>query len=458
MKDINFNPIIAGLLGLALLAGMAFVLVHPGPPAATAPGPAATPTIVPTPTITVSIDPLPAKQTGKMQIQARGFAPGETVVVQAVVPPNDPSQSVATAIPGSQPTQVLVQTKAAADGSISASGVYIPEAITSGAHTLALIGQSSGRRAATTLLVRAKSPWMTLGTYSAKPGTTVGLIFGGLAPNARAQLSLEPAPTTPTGAAQDQSKLTPPTTLQQVATDRVGNGSWTNIKLPLVKPGTYTLAATAGDRSTANLVVLALTPTIELSPWSGPPGTQLSINARGFAPGEQVQVFLGQSAQPALSVDADQYGNVWGAGPIRIPYGGNGGALPIRFVGTASAAEVTTPFQLVAPKPWLELTSWSGPPGTPVGFSGGGWAADEPVTVHLGDANGPVVASTQADDYGWLRTGGGTAATGDAQPGGPATTSITFVAVGGSSHAEASAKFSVLNPFVGMPADFPHNP
>ncbi len=41
---------------------------------------------------------------------------------------------------------------------------------------------------------------------------------------------------------------------------------------------------------------------------------------RGFAPGEPVQIFLGQSRAPALTTVADQYGNFWGVGPLRVPY------------------------------------------------------------------------------------------------------------------------------------------
>jgi hypothetical protein len=134
----------------------------------------------------------------------------------------------------------------------------------------------------------------------------------------------------------------------------------------------------------------------------------------------------------------------------------NGGSLPIRIVGQDSGAEVSVAFSVVSTKPWLQLTTYSGPPGSPVGFSGGGWAAGERVSIHQGSDSGPVVAEGTADESGWLQPGASSAATGTAaNPGDDATQMVTFVAVGDQSHGSASATFTVVNPFVGVPPNVP---
>ena len=80
------------------------------------------------------------------------------------------------------------------------------------------------------------------------------------------------APKRADGQSQDVTRLSAPVQLTRVSTDAVGNATWKDVPIPLLKPGTYTLVAQNGDRATADLVVVALTPVVQLSPWSGPPG------------------------------------------------------------------------------------------------------------------------------------------------------------------------------------------
>jgi hypothetical protein len=352
---------------------------------------------------------------------------------------------------------ILTRVSADGTGAITSTKVNLPEALTSGVHTLVATGESSGTHVATLMYVRAKAPWLTPASYSLKAGTILGFVAGGLGASQSVTVSLEPAAKTADGNAQDRSKLSPATTLTHLTTDRVGNTSWANVPIPMVRPGTYSVVAEAGDRATADVVIVPLSPVAELSPWSGPAGASVTLNVRGFASNEPIQVFLGQSNQPTLSLNADQYGNAWGAGPVKIPYDAGAGSLPIRLVGTSSTAEVTAKFTVQSAKPWLELTAYSGPPGTPVSFSGGGWASGERVTFHQGDAGGPIVGESQADGYGYLQLGG-TASAGAGTSTNDTATSITFTAVGDRSRASASASFQVINPFVNVPPELrnPH--
>jgi hypothetical protein len=453
-----FNRLAIIVIAAIVLGGIPIFLLHPtSPTSPSAPGQQAGAS-TPTPAASVAVAPLPAKQSGKVTLTAQGFAPGETVDFRATVQPGNLDHPTATVAPAAV-LHDLQQVRADARGGATAKDVVLPEELVSGAHVLEAIGQSSGRHAALPLLIRAKNPWLTLGNYSVKPGGTVGLIFGGFPPSGQVQLSLEPAPKRADGSAQEISKLSPPVSLTQAPTDAVGNATWKDVPIPLLKPGSYTLVAQNGDRATADFVVVPLSPVVQLSPWSGPPGASVALNARGFAANERIQVFVGQSTTAALDLNADQYGNFWGGGPIRVPVGTNGGSLPIRIVGLASAAEDDVAFTVQNTKPWLELTSWSGPPGAPVGFGGGGWAAGERVTIHQGTTSGPAVAEGQADDQGWLRGNAESAAVGNGNlgPGDATTQTVTFVATGEQSHASASATFTIVNPFAGIPRDLPNN-
>lgn len=384
----------------------------------------------------LSVSPALAQQGGRVSFRAGGFAPGETVIFR-----------VGPAAAGSADVD-LARARADAGGVVATGPITLPDDLYSGTHPLKAIGQSSSRQVTATLDVHAKAPWINVSTNGIKPLENFGLIVGGFQPGESIQVSLEPAPRGPNGESQDPTKLSKPTPLTSLRADLVGNTTWSEVGFPLLRPGSYTLVArgkSSGKKLIENIVVTAFTPTVQLSPWAGPPGTRIQLNVRGFAPGETVRIFLGQDTTAALTTTADRYGNFWGVGPIRVPYDATDGSLTLRLVGAASGAEGSAAFQILAPKPWLDLTTWSGPPGAPVGFSGGGWAADERVAIHLGSASGPVVDEALADDSGWLTAGGATGVPGDAQ------NAVTFVAVGEQSHATASASFKVVNPFDSLP-------
>jgi hypothetical protein len=427
-------------VGLVLLGAIALILLRPFTPRSPAPALRQPET----PPMALSVAPVPAQQGGPVRVSAQGFAPGETVTVR-VVASSSGSASTASG-------RELARIRADPRGVLGARPVTLPDDLYSGTYPLEAVGQTSGRRAQTTLYVHARAPWINVSTYAAKPHEKFGLIVGGFQPRERVQITLEPASHLPTGESQDPTRLSKSVTLLTISTDAVGNAVWTETNLPLLKPGAYTVVArgvTSGKKLTSDLIVQALTPVVELSPWSGPPGTRVQFNARGFSPGEDVKMFLGQASSPSLTVTADRYGNFWGAGPFRIPYGENGGALSLRFVGQQSGAEVAETFNVLSAKPWLNLSAYSGPPGAPVSFSGGGWAAGERVEVHLDSSSGPTVAESQADDYGWLQLGGTGSVPGDARD------TVTFVAVGQQSHATASASFKVVNPFDRLPPNLP---
>ena len=338
----------------------------------------------------------------------------------------------------------LGQASANAQGSIDAIPLTLPDELASGPHAIEAVGQTSGQRSTATLWIRAREPWLVLSTYDVQPLADLGFIGGGFEPQEMVQVSL--ASTT---------SASPAISLVELATDQAGNSEWAQLKLPLVRPGSYAVVL-RGQASALELrrelQITPLKPTAELSPWAGPPGIPLQLNAHGFAPNEAVHVAFGGPSVEAAVLQADAEGNLWGAGPVRVPATALAGPLPVLLTGEQSGAESVPSFTVIEPKPWLELTSWWGAPGAQIGFGGGGWIGGERVTLHIGNDAAPAAADSRADDYGWLHTSGLATVPLDADR------DVTFIAVGEQSHATASAVYKVVFPFDLRPHRTPSSP
>jgi hypothetical protein len=174
----------------------------------------------------------------------------------------------------------------------------------------------------------------------------------------------------------------------------------------------------------------------------------VQVNVRGFAPGERVEISVPGVADATVA-QADEFGNLWGAGPVRIPQTAQAGAVTLNLVGDDSGAVASADFKVLPPKPWLELTNWYGAPGAPVGFGGGGWIAGEKITIHMGSATNPPLEEVTADDGGWLK--------GAAQVYIPLDVmdNVIFVAQGEQSRLISAATFTVVFPFGLHPQPLP---
>jgi len=387
---------------------------------------------------------------------ARGSAPGPLHVDQTPVLPGEEMRLTANGFYPLEPVTVEISTRGASSpfrrlGTVSASvwgglldvPIAVPAGLDSGAHLLRATGQISRRRSSTTLYVRARSPWVTFGTDQAQPRGLLGLIVGGFLPGERVRILIGPPHAASTEHSGSGAPIHP-IAVAVLSTDQAGNSGWEEVRLPRVAPGQYSIIA-QGERShlegRRELTIVPYSPSITLSPWAGPPGTKLQLNARGFEPGERVAVHFGGTARLAAILRADRDGNLWGAGPVRIPFGTAAGSVSVTLVGEDSGARAVALYRVLQPRPWLELTQYWGAPGGSVQFSGGGWAGGERISIHIGSAASPPVAFGQADDYGWLHDAGPVSIPLEARY------QVTFVAVGEESHAVAAATFKVVLPF-----------
>lgn len=391
----------------------------------------------------LGLDPDPVLQGGQVRVSGQGFLPAEPVTIRVA---QQTGGSGAVTVGG---------TEASLQGRVDGAYIALPESLASGVHAVQVVGQISGRQATAVLYVRSSAPWITLGSSEAKPRGKLGLVAGGFAPGERLRVTLDARKNAAAGAPTTQKGPSRSFALATLRTDLVGNTVWSQVKLPLVSPGRYAVVVrglSSGQDLSESLDVTAYQPSVELSPWAGPPGTKVQLNARGFEPGETVRVYVGSTSVPAAAVTADQYGNLWGAGPVRIPYGPPALPVAMKLVGTDSTAQTAAQFRVLTPKPWLELTQYWGAPGGSVEFSGGGWAGGERIAFYIGSTQTSPVAFGRADDYGWLHNAGPATIPTDA------LTQVTFLAVGEDSHSVATATFKIVLPFGIRPSGAPAVP
>jgi hypothetical protein len=375
--------------------------------------------VVRAPAAQLALTPQPAPQSGQVQISGKSFSASEPVTIVA-----DQLQ--------------LATTTTDPNGDFDAVTLTLPDQLQSGPHPIHALGQTSGRDATATLWIRAPQPWLVLDNYDVQQYGDFGFVAGGFQPMDQVRVSLDP-------------KNGQPVQLVTLTTDQAGNAAWTQLKLPALAAGSYAIVL-QGEADSAALTrevhITSLKPTMELSPWAGPPGVPVQFNARGFAPSEHIHASVGTSTDPTV-LQADEYGNLWAAGPIRIPQTAPSGPVDLDVIGDESGASAIATFKVLEPKPWLELTAWSGAPGAPVGFGGGGWIGGEPVGIHLGSATNPIQTVGAADDNGWLKV------TDQVYVPLDAADELILVAVGERSHLVAAATFKIVLPFGLRPAMTP---
>lgn len=162
-------------------------------------------------------------------------------------------------------------------------------------------------------------------------------------------------------------------------------------------PGTYVVAAIGQSSGfIAKYKFLVYTPTLELAPLSGSPGTGAEVSAYGFTGSEQVDIFWNGGSTPVSTVDTNEYGYL-APTTINVPAGTAPGNYIVKAVGRVSHIAITNAFIVIAPSSSLSITS--GPVGAMVNLIGQGYAPGENVQIlwnYAGTGTGTNVANVTA--------------------------------------------------------------
>jgi hypothetical protein len=140
-------------------------------------------------------------------------------------------------------------------------------------------------------------------------------------------------------------------------------------------------------------------PTVHLESYTGKPTRSFAFSGNGFAPGEAVDIYLGdQTAGPLATVSADGQGDITPQS-LTIPSIGPGDYRLV-FVGRASQSPASVGFNIQGFHPWAILDNYYIAPQSGVGFRGEDFVPGERVQVYLNTRLSQPVAEITADANG----------------------------------------------------------
>jgi hypothetical protein len=132
----------------------------------------------------------------------------------------------------------------------------------------------------------------------------------------------------------------------------------------------------------------------------------MGFTGQDFVPGEEIEVYLGRrTGQPLLRLAADGNGQFMVRNAFYLPDLARGDQQ-LLFVGHQSGTEITAKFVVLPFMPSLQLTNYAGRPGTPIAFTGDGWARNETLHAYIGEGH-TELTSFQADPSGAFNAAGG---------------------------------------------------
>jgi hypothetical protein len=281
--------------------------------------------------------------------------------------------SVTVENPQGQTEQSLDDVTISKDGNLDEVSVVLPDSIGRGEHTLHVVGQSSGRTARAKFTVANLTPKITMDTYSVKSNHTFGFSGSGFAPGETVDVRLGGLGGAP---------------LATFPSDAQGNVAGQNVPLPLVQAGDYVVYF-VGEQSqnpvSVGFNIQGFTPWVVLDSYSLAPYSVVGFTGQDFVPGDQVDVYLDrQNGQPLLRVAADGNGQFAIKSAFQLPDATHGDHQ-LLFVGHKSDAHIDAKFVVLPFTPGLQLTNYAGRPGTPIAFTGDGWARNETLHAFAGE-------------------------------------------------------------------------
>ncbi|MBI3979045.1 MAG: hypothetical protein HY331_12750 [Chloroflexi bacterium] len=354
-------------------------------------------------------------------LSGQDWAPDEQVLVYLNAQPGDQAGNAVT------PAAVV---RADGRGRLDAADVlsFPPEAI--GKNTIFLRGQMSGKAVAATLTVEPFAPQLELTEYAGQPNTEVAFVGQGYARREKLTAYL--------GDVQGG---------QRVATfEADDDGSFKKagaFRIPFGTPAGKQSITVVGETSKVPtaivFAVLPMTPSFTLSSYAGRPGDAVSVSGGGFAAGERVRIYVGEQArgQEVASAEVDPKGAFKDAGSFDIPTRTRPGKLKLTAWGEQSRTPVSAEFEVLPPEAWGVLSTYAGPPGTAIQFSGRGYVAGEEVLIYAGDRQSKPVARAKVGADGAFQDAGPYIVPANARE------AVSFILVGRTSEAEAKATFTV---------------
>ena len=331
-------------------------------------------------------------------ISGSGFAPNETVALE-----------LATA------SSTVV---ADATGAFTGGALTVPN-VPAASFELTGTGQSSGAVAVDYFYIDAFYPSASPSAYYLLPGQTLSFNGNGYKPGET--VNITEGPGTPVS-----SFVVPPSATFEEAGGFAIPLDWASTSRELTLTG-----AESSGTSVLTVSIGGFFPSATPSAYYAMPGDSVDFSGAGFAPGETVNLFVGEATTAAKTFVVDATGAYEAAGGYTIPYGTTS-SLNFRLVGQLSKAETTAGISIGQLFPQISPSEYYVHPGAPLTVTGTGFAKGE--TVNLA-ATG-VTGSGVVDAEGALSIGPVTVPFG-------ATESLTLTATGATSGGVATVTITI---------------
>jgi|HubBroStandDraft_1064217.scaffolds.fasta_scaffold08229_5 hypothetical protein len=250
--------------------------------------------------------------------------------------------------------------------------------------------QTNGKTAQAPLMTAGGMGTVTIdGKSEGKPGDTVTVSASGFGPNEKVNAFWGRVNGTPAAI---------------LTADSSGSISEASIPVGVAPTGPTTLVLVGmktHTTATAPYTMLGLYPSTTPHPYAARAGHPVTFTGTGFAPDEQILIYLNAaSGTPALVTKANGGGG-FSTGFV-VPFGLRG-AQTLTAVGAESRASVTSGFTVEAYNPSAEASTYGALPGTSVSFYADGFASNEVVLVYLTGVQGStsqLVTAFRVDSKG----------------------------------------------------------
>lgn len=372
----------------------------------------------------LSPDVYAAKPGSPVKFTGGGFQPGERVNVYFDSLSTDP----------------LATVEASQVGTVKGLTVNVPLS-PEGQHAFLVVGERSQTPVRVDFSVTGLYPWINVDNYTPLPQQAVGVTGEDFYPGERVRLYLNAVGAAPlaTATASAKGALNAPAA----------------IPIPVDMRGAATVIAVgeqSGQQATADITVGDFTPALELTVYSGSPGTNIAFTGSGFAANETVHVYSGrpQDKHELTSFETGPNGAVKAAGGFELPLDTPAGKLTLTAVGEKSKAPISLVFAVQGFQPALNLTSYAGKAGDTTSFTGSGYVPGETLRAYLGKSqNGQEVASLQVGADGAFKDAGAFVVPQGTPPG-----QLSVTVVGDRSKTPVTVEYTVLpfTPWAGLSA------
>lgn len=241
---------------------------------------------------------------------------------------------------------------------------------------------------------QASGPIIVINPGLVAPGGKASVEGGGFAPKSTVDLLLKTKRSGTKGRA-----------IRTVRTDKHGS-LYANFTMPESlggRPGTLVAQQRGGGRTAeAELISGGAIGTARINKMVGRPGDVVSVSARGFKPGEQINVFWGRTTgTPVARLRTDSSGGV-GRADIKVGVAPTGQSTLV-LVGQQSKTTATAPFQMLSLYPAIKSSPYALKAGQRIRLSGNRFAPNERVLVYINATSGLPAFTTQANSFGQIR-------------------------------------------------------